>query len=87
LTWRELIISWLDNYDQHHLFIYDYSVYNENNLDDDEKLDLEDDLKTELFAKWGLDITSKFWKQIHMPCGNKIFNYKEVVDNYIKTAK
>lgn len=83
LMWRELIISWLDRFETHHLFIYDYTVYNEMSLDDDERLDLEDDLKNKLFLNWGLETSSKLWKQIHIPCGNRIFNYKELIDNYI----
>ncbi len=83
LTWRELIISWLSEFDTRQLFIYDYSAYNKTELEDDERLDLEDDLKMKLFSDWGLDIASNFWQQIHMPCGNKIFNYKEVIDNFI----
>ena len=83
LTWRELIISWLTRFVTNHLFFYDYSAYDKIDLEDDERLDLEDDLKMKLFSNWGLDTASKLWQQIHMPCGNKIFNYKEVIDTFL----
>ena len=87
LTWRESIISWLNESSQNQLFVYDYSAYFKDNLDDDERLDEEDELKYKLFADWGLDTSSQLWNQIHMPCGNKIFNYKEVIDNYMKSKE
>lgn len=83
LTWREIIISWLNQSKWNQLFVYNYSAYFKDELDDDERLDEEDVLKNKLFSDWGLDVTSNLWKQIHMPIGNKIFNYKEVIDNFI----
>lgn len=87
LIWREEIISWLQTAKSKQLFVYDYSAYFKDNLDDDERLDEEDELKYKLFADWGLDTSSQLWNQIHMPCGNKIFNYKEVIDNYMKSKE
>lgn len=84
LTWREIIISWLNENVNHHLFMYNYSAYNTNNLDDDERLDIEDDLKNKLCTDWNIDKSSPILEQIHMPCGNKIFDYKEVIENYIQ---
>lgn len=84
LTWREIIISWLNENVNHHLFMYNYSAYNTNNLDDDERLDIEDDLKNKLYTDWNIDKSSPILEQIHMPCGNKIFDYKEVIENYIQ---
>lgn len=83
LTWREKLISWLESTNWHQLFIYDYSVYDEIELEDDERLDMEEELKYKLFLDWGIETSSKLWNQIHMPCGNKIFNYKEVIDEYL----
>ena len=83
LTWRENIISWLERIEGHQLFVYDYTAFDQTDLDDDERLDFEDDLKKKLFSNWRINVSSKLWNQIHMPCGNKIFNYKEVIDNYI----
>ena len=83
LTWRESIISWLNENNQNQLFVYDYSAYFKDNLEDDERLDEEEELKLKLFADWKLDTSSKLWKQIHMPCGNKIFNYKAVINEYV----
>lgn len=84
LTWRENIISWLKDDSYHQLFIYDYSAYSRVDLDDDERLDIEDDLKNTLCNNWNLDKESSIINQIHMPCGNKIFNYKEAIENYIQ---
>lgn len=87
LTWRESIISWLQISSLNQLFIYDYSAYLEDGFEDDERLDAEDELKNRLFSDWGIETTSQLWKQIHMPCGNKIFNYKEVINTYIRNRK
>ncbi len=83
LTWRELILSWLAQDKNHLLFIYDYSSYYKENLDDDERLDEEEDLKEKLFSAWEIDSSAPIREQIHMPCGNKIFNYKEVIDTFL----
>ena len=87
LTWRETIVSWLNQSVFNQLFVYDYSAYEKIELDDDERLDAEQDLKSELFSEWGIEISSPLWKQIHMPCGNRIFNYREVIENYIKSKE
>ena len=87
LTWREEIISWLQAEKRNQLFVYDFSAYEKTNLDDDERLDIEEELKNKLFHDWGIDTSSVLWNQIHMPCGNKIFNYKEVIDNYMKSKE
>ena len=87
LSWREKIISWLEKFEWRELFIYDYLAYEKSELEDDERLDMEEDLKIKLFADWGFETSSKLWGQIHMPCGNKIFNYKEVIENYLKSKE
>ena len=61
LSWREKIISWLEKFEWRELFIYDYSAYEKRELEDDERLDMEEDLKIKLFADWGLETSSKLW--------------------------
>lgn len=87
LSWRDKIIEWLTNDSEHQLFIYNYSLYKKINLDDDERLDEEEECKNKLFTSWNIKSTEQLLEQVHMPCGNKIFNYIEIINQYLIKKK
>lgn len=75
------------NDSEHQLFIYNYSLYKKTNLDDDERLDEEEECKNKLFTSWNIKPTEQLLEQVHMPCGNKIFNYIEIINKYLIKKK
>lgn len=79
LTWRVGIVEWLHKDENHHLFIYRYSLTKVNYRTVGEKMDIEDDEKERLLHQWGIDINDVIFDQIHIPCGKNIFNIGEVI--------
>lgn len=77
LTWRNALLSWLDENDNHHLFIYDYRYSTIYCKTVSERLDIEDDAKEKLLAKWGVNSNiDSLLEQIHIPIAKNIFNIK-----------
>lgn len=74
LTWRNTLLAWLSESAEHHLFIYDYRFSTVYCKTVSERLDIEDDAKEELLAKWGVDLSEDLLDQIHIPIGKNIFN-------------
>ncbi len=79
LTWRNLIKDWLLGSSLHHLFYYSRELIIEEARDAYEKLDLEDAKREELLYKLNIKLDDKILTQVHLPCGNKIFNYTPIL--------
>ena len=86
LTWKTLIVNWLDLKDGH-LFVYDYENFNNKNIFfknqqmREERVSKEHFLIKKLKIDKSNDKFDKYFKKIHMPFKN-IFNIKETIDNY-----
>ena len=86
LTWKTLIVNWLDLMDGH-LFVYDYENFNNKNIFlksqqmREEFVSKENFLIKKLKIDKSNDKFDKYFKKIHMPFKN-IFNIKETIDNY-----
>lgn len=76
LTWRNALLSWLNDNSDHHLFIYDYRYSGIYCKTVSERMDIEDDAKEELLVKWGVESKDNLLSQIHIPIGKNIFNIK-----------
>lgn len=76
LTWRNALLSWLNDNSDHHLFIYDYRYSGIYCKTVSERMDIEDDAKEELLTKWGVESNDNLLSQIHIPIGKNIFNIK-----------
>ena len=76
LTWRNALLSWLNDDSTHHLFIYDYRYSGIYCKTVSERMDIEDDAKEELLIKWGVKSNDNILSQIHIPIGKNIFNIK-----------
>ena len=84
LTWRTAILNSLSQIRDHHLFLFDYQLACEHLSLDNEKLDSELLKRNEILKSWGIQNTESYTNKIHIPCGQKIFNIKEIVENYKK---
>jgi len=80
LTWRNSIISWLNDSDEHIFFCYDYDYAQMDVVLTDEKMEIENRAIKDLMTKWDEDyegtISCSIMKQIHIPIGNNIFRFK-----------
>lgn len=83
LCWRNRLIEWLKSDERNHLFVYKYELAEARYGTVYERMDTEEDEKNKLFLNWGLDVDSRIFSQVHIPCGNNIFN----IDEAIKRAK
>ncbi len=79
LTWRNTILNSLSDYKDHHLFLFDYQLACEHPVLDNDKLDLEIVRRNNILKSWGIQNTEFFADRIHIPCGQKIFNIKEIL--------
>ena len=82
LTWRNAILNSLTNYKDHHLFLFDYQLACEQALLQNDKLDSELLRRNAILKSWGIQNVENYVNKIHIPCGQKIFNIKEVVGKY-----
>lgn len=89
LLWRNIIIDWLLDDSNNHLFYYDYNYHNVLTDSIDEKLDIEEDAKENLFLKWNMDeeMSVNVFDQVHIPIGKNIFNIDQVLNASIETSK
>ena len=81
LTWRNKIITWLQDNRNHHLFLYQYSCANLKYLTIPHRMDLEDAAKNAFFERIQLEESTRegIRSRIHIPIGKNIFNVKEVL--------
>jgi len=81
ITWRNEIIQWLLKATFHHFIFYDYTLSSKEYRTINDRLDLEEDAKNELFAKWDIsDENNSLINQIHIPCGKNIFNIQRAIE-------
>lgn len=85
LSWRNALIDWVEMDENHHLFIYQYSLSSATEYRTrSEKMDKEDAEKVRLLSEWGIDNMEAIFDQIHIPCGKNIFNVKAVIEKVEK---
>lgn len=80
LSWRESLINWLCNNENHHLFLY---FHRNEELDSSVKsivLDSEIAEKNRIISEWGIIKDDIPFNRLHVPCGIKLFNLKNAVD-------
>ena len=80
-TWKNLIIQWLCNTQNTHLFLYNYKCSCLNNLTADERLDYEEDTKRDILKAFELELSKIEYceSKIHIPCGKNIFNIENAI--------
>ena len=83
LMWRNLLIDYLCNYDDTHIFMYQFDLSKKMGLDYDEKMDLEEERKKKIFSKWNIPHESKYLDRFHIPCGRNLFD----IDYLIKEGQ
>ena len=79
LSWREKLLSWLCNNDDHHLFLYFYDNEEINSSSRATIIDYENDQKRSIISKWGLTPNEVPDKRLHLPCGIKLFKMEEAL--------
>lgn len=84
LTWKNEIVSWLKENENHHLFIFDYNCSRINIADLSLRLNEEEDRKSEKMKQLGLEQEEKIFEQIHMPIGKLIFEIGAFITDYHK---
>ncbi|MBQ3849218.1 MAG: hypothetical protein II747_02060, partial [Clostridia bacterium] len=84
LTWKETITEWLHSSSEHHLFVYDYYWMIKPHRTAAERFEHEDEARLNLFRKLNINENeyNALTRQIHMPCGKKIFEIKEIIERY-----
>ena len=80
LTWRKTILNSLASYKDHHLFLFDYQLSCEQPALDNDRLDSEYLRRNAILKSWGIQNTESLVNKIHIPCGHKIFNIKEILE-------
>lgn len=84
LSWKNEIKNWLLTNNNHHIFFYLKELIYYKNLDFDEMQDIEENNKTKILELLDLKNDREILKQIHLPCGNEIFNYKYIICKSLK---
>lgn len=89
LSWRELLVNWLQANKTHHLFVYLHRNANNKFKTKSEELDYEIMEKHNLISYWNHNITELPLEQLHLPCGKNLFNIQEAIKKEIadKTKK
>lgn len=85
LTWRKVLLDWLQSDKQHHLVMYDYSQFNTENYLIDQKIEAEYSAKEKFLTKCNIQIQG-IEKQIHIPIGANIFNIKDEIEKQKQLA-
>ena len=80
LTWRNTILNSLNNYKDHHLFLFDYQLACEQALLENDRLDLELVKRESILKSWGIQNMESYVNKIHIPCGQKFFNIAEIIN-------
>ena len=73
-TWTDLLANWLIENPEHHLVVYQYDETEYNYYNRDEIMDVEDEKKELLLKKLRID-NEQILNQIHIPIGEKLFNF------------
>lgn len=79
LSWRELLINWLQSNKNHHLFIYLHRNANLKFKTKSEEMDYEINEKNKLISNWNHNISELPLEQLHLPCGKNLFNIQEAI--------
>lgn len=80
LVWRNEIIKWLKTSQDNHLIYYDYNESVRFFDSIDHRMDAEDEAKSRIFKKWGIDDIGLV-EQFHIPCGKNIFNIQKTMES------
>lgn len=84
LTWRDKLIEWLKETKNNHLFIYNYEYSRMTYKTIPQRMDIEDEGKTQLLRKWKVDDIDSIFNQLHLICGKNIFNIQNVIEEAVK---
>ncbi len=77
LTWKNKIIDWLLQSEEHHIFYYDFDAMSQENIAPFDKIRLEDRAKLNLIKILGANSDNLFG-QVHIPVGKWMFNIDKV---------
>ncbi len=77
-SWKKLLLKWLEEKENNHLFIYKRRYTKLVTPNYDERMDFEEEAKNELQELLGCN--EAIMKKIHIPCGRNIFNIKKVIE-------
>lgn len=80
LMWRELLIDAIKKDERRQLFIYQYDLFDTNSASKDELLDIGEDRAEEILNAWGINDVDSMIPKIHIPCGKRIFNIEEAIE-------
>lgn len=88
LSWRELLIKWLQSNDNNHLFIYLHKNAIKTFNTVSERIDYEEEQQGILLKDWGISKDEIPMKQFHLPCSTNLFNIKSALnDDLIRQNK
>ena len=79
LTWRNTILNSLSHIQNRHLFLFDYQLACEQPSVGNDRLDLELQKRNSILKSWGIQNPEYYANKIHIPCGYKIYNIKEIL--------
>lgn len=86
--WKNAIINWLNGSEDRHLFLYDLDSSNIKEKDVVMCRNIEEDAKINLLEQKGFcKLGDKIFSQIHIPIGNKIFDYDRIIDKLLSKNK
>lgn len=87
LTWREALVDWLCDSEDHHLFLYLHRNENKSFVYQPQKLEYELSEKQRILSEWNIKNESFPIDRLHIPCGIKLFNLKDALDSDLIAAK
>lgn len=86
LSWREVLVNWLCDSENHHLFLYLHRNENKTFSYSPQKIDYELSEKMRIINEWNIKREDFSIDRLHIPCGIKLFNLKESLDIDIKAS-
>ncbi len=83
-SWLYLLVGWLNQNENHHLFLYDYNKSKRTYKTLPSKMNDEEKAKKEQLKLWGVDNANEdILSRFHIVCGTNIFN----IDQAVKKAE
>lgn len=79
LTWRNMLLEWLQSDLSNHLFLYDYNYSKKKYKTVPNRMADEDKAKVKILESWGVKQVDSIVNQFHVVCGKNIFNIGDVI--------
>ena len=87
ISWRNIIIGWLEASKSRHLFVFRHRYEKTPYSVVAERMEIEEEAKKQIFQEWGIPDNEDLMSRIHIPIGKNIFNIKNVIEKSLEIEK